>query len=78
MQIPWFRMVMMLALMRQGDEPGAQLAHVAHFALSWGLTEGVTPLARALVLRAQARNGEITLTHARTVRCACFNMLQRA
>ena len=68
MQIPWFRMLMMLALMRQGDESGAQLAHVAHFALSWGLTEGVTPLARALVLRAQARNGEITLTHARTVR----------
>ena len=68
MQIPWFRLVCMLAFMRQGDEPGAQLAHIAHFALSWGLTEAVTPMGRALVLRAQARAGQITMTHARTVR----------
>ena len=68
MQVPWFRLLMMLAFFRQGEEAGAQLAHVAHFALSWGLTEGVTPLARSLVLHAQARNGEITHTHARMVR----------
>jgi hypothetical protein len=68
MNIPWFRLFFMLAFMRKGEDAEGQLAHVAHFALSWGLTEAVTPLSRALVLNAQARRGEITHTHARAVR----------
>jgi hypothetical protein len=68
MNIPWFRLVCMFVFMRKGDAPEEQLAHVAHFALSWGLTEAVTPLGRRAVLTAQARRQEITHDHARTVR----------
>ncbi len=63
--------MMMFALMRGGEDGvEGQLAHAAHFLLSWGLTEAVTPLARRLVFFAQARAGQVTYTHARQVRHA--------
>lgn len=68
MQIPVFRLVMMLVFLRRGSEEDtaeAQIAHVALFVLSWALTEVTTPVARWLISRAQARRGEVTWTAAR-------------
>ena len=72
MGVPWTRLVLMLALTRFGEDGlEGQLAQFGYLALSWALSEAVTPLARRLVLNAQARDGQITHETARKVRVRC-------
>jgi hypothetical protein len=69
MGVPWGRVFLLLALTRFGDDGlEGQLAQFAYLVLSWALSEAVTPLARRLVLNAQARDGQITHEMARRVR----------
>lgn len=73
MGVPWGRLVMMLALTRFGEDGlEGQLAQFGYLALSWALSEAVTPLARRLVLNAQAREGQITHETARKARGCCL------